>query len=382
MNQFSSVFGQILNLFPRAEFEQLVRQRDAERHGRGFRCWTQFVSMMFCQLARAQSLREISDGLRSFDGKLSHLGIEAPARSTLSYANEHRPWELYRDVFERLLARCQIVAPGHRFRFKNKLYSMDATTISLCASTFDWARYKRKKGGVKLHMVLDHDGYLPTFAVVQEAKVGDIQVARGLEFPVDAIVVFDKAYNDFQWFYSLSKRGVFFVTRMKDDTRYTVVEERPVTRKGIISDQILRFTKEFEGVEPRLMRRVVIPDPNGGVPLVFLTNIFHLSAWTVAEIYRDRWQIEKFFRAIKQNLKIKTFVGTSENALQVQIWTALISLLVLRYLMFVAKRGWSMSNLVAMLRHQLFVYRNLYQWLDDPFPEPEPSPQLSLTQFG
>jgi hypothetical protein len=338
--------------------------------------------MMFCQVARAQSLREISDGLRSFDGKLSHLGIEAPARSTLSYANEHRPWELYREVFERLLARCQTVAPGHRFRFKNKLYSMDATTISLCASTFDWARYKRKKGGVKLHMVLDHDGYLPTFAVVQEAKVGDIQVARGLEFPVDAIVVFDKAYNDFQWFYSLSERGVFFVTRMKDDTRYTVVEERPVTRKGIISDQILRFTKEFEGVEPRLMRRVVIADPNGGVPLVFLTNIFQLSAWTVAEIYRDRWQIEKFFRAIKQNLKIKTFVGTSENALQIQIWTALISLLVLRYLMFVAKRGWSMSNLVAMLRHQLFVYRNLYQWLDDPFPEPEPSPQLSLTQFG
>jgi hypothetical protein len=382
VNQFSSVFGQILNLFPRAEFEQLVRKHDAERHGRGFRCWTQFVSMMFCQLARAQSLREISDGLRSFDGKLSHLGIEAPARSTLSYANEHRPWELYRDVFERLLARCQTVAPGHRFRFKNKLYSMDATTISLCASTFDWARYKRKKGGVKLHMVLDHDGYLPTFAVVQEAKVGDIQVARGLEFPVDAIVVFDKAYNDFQWFYSLSERGVFFVTRMKDDTRYTVVEERPVTRKGIIRDQIVRLTKEFEGVEPRLMRRIVIPDPNGGAPLVFLTNIFHLSAWTVAEIYRDRWQIEKFFRAIKQNLKIKTFVGTSENALQIQIWTALISLLVLRYLMFVAKRGWSMSNLVAMLRHQLFVYRNLYQWLDDPFPEPDPSPQLSLTQFG
>lgn len=382
MNQFSSVFGQILNLFPRAEFEQLVSEHQAERHGRGFRCWTQFVGMMFCQLARAQSLREISDGLRSFDGKLSHLGIETPARSTLSYANEHRPWQLYRSAFGRLLGRCQAIAPGHRFEFKNKLYSMDSSTIGLCASSFDWARYKRRKGGVKLHLVLDHDGDLPTFAVIREARGGDIQVAREIEFPVDAIVVFDKAYNDFKWFYSMTSKGVFFVTRMKDATRYTVRENRPVDRKEVLSDQIIDLIKEFNGVEPYPLRRVELENPKGGDPLVFLTNLLHLDAWTISEIYRDRWQIEKFFRAIKQNLKIKTFVGTSENALQIQIWTALISLLVLRYLMFLARRGWSMSNLVAMLRHQLFVYRSLTQWLDNPFPPPEQSPQLALPQFG
>lgn len=382
MSQFSSVFSQILKLFPRAEFAQLVQKHGADRHAKGFQSWTQFVAMTFCQLGRAQSLREITDGLRSCEGKLQHLGIEAPARSTLAYANEHRPWQLYRDVFGALLGRCHAVAPGHRFRFKNKLYSLDATTITLCASMFDWARYKRKKGGVKVHLVLDHDGYLPTYAVIREAKVFDIVVARGLEFPRDSIVVFDRAYNDFRFFYDLTARGVFFVTRMKDATRFTVLEERePPGRSKVIRDQTIQFIKQFQAVAAAPIRRVVVDDGEGG-QIAFLTNIFHLSARTIAQIYRSRWEIEKFFRAIKQNLRIKTFVGTSENALHIQIWTALIALLILRYLTFLSTYRWSLSNFVAMLRHQLFVHRDLRAWLDAPFKPVEPDRQSLLPAFG
>jgi hypothetical protein len=382
LTQFSSVFSQILKLFPRGEFAEIVAEHGGDRGAKGFTCWTQFVAMTFCQLGRAQSLREITDGLRSCEGKLRHLGIEAPARSTLAYANEHRPWEIYRDVFGALLERCRQVAPRHRFRFKNKLYSLDATTITLCASMFDWARYKRKKGGVKVHLVLDHDGYLPTFAVIREAKVWDVEVARALEFPRDAIVTFDRAYNDFRFFYDLTGRGVFFVTRMKEGTRFDVIETRePPAKSNVVLDQTITFVKEFEGTSPHPMRRVVVRDPEGK-EFTFLTNIFHLSARTIGQIYRSRWEIEKFFRAIKQNLRIKTFVGTSENALHVQIWTALIAILVLRYLMFQSTYGWSLSNFVAMLRHQLFVHRDLTAWLNVPFQAPDPDPQLSLAGLG
>jgi hypothetical protein len=283
-------------------------------------------------------------------------------------------------VFEALLSRCQQIAPGHKFRFKNKLYSLDATTISLCASMFDWARYKRKKGGVKLHLVLDHDGCLPTFAWIREAKVFDIEVARALELPADSIVVFDRAYNDFQWFYSLTRRGIFFVTRMKDATRFDVIETHvPPARSRVLSDQTIRLCKQFDGVNPELLRRVVVEDDHGN-PLAFVTNNFHLSARTIGAIYKSRWEIEKFFRAIKQNLKIKTFVGTSENALHIQIWTALIATLILRYLMFRSRYNWSLSNFVAIIRQLLFVHRDLEAWLLEPFRplEPDPDKQFQL----
>lgn len=380
MRTFSSVFSQILNLFSRTEFQQLVMKTGAERHARGFRCWDQFVAMMFCQLGRAQSLREICYGLRSAEGKLSHLGIEAPSRTTLSYANAHRNWELFESIFFAMLERCRQVAPGHGFRFKNKLYSLDTSTITLCAGLFDWAKYKRAKGGIKLHLLLDHNGFLPAFAVIREANVWDIEVARTLEFSAGSIVVFDRGYNDFRWFYALTKQDVFFVTRMKEATRYEVIRDRPVLdEKGIVLDQDIRLIKQFVGVEPVVLRRVEIIDPEGNDNLVFLTNVRHLSAATVGEIYKQRWQIEKVFRELKQNLRIKTFVGTSANALHVQIWTALIALLILRYLKFKTKHSWSLSNLVAMLRFNLFSHRDLWGWLNEPFQPPEPlEVQLSL----
>jgi Transposase DDE domain/Domain of unknown function (DUF4372) len=387
MRAFSSVFSQILNLFSRAEFEQQVSKHKAERHARGLSSWTQFVAMLFCQLGRAQSLREICGGLASTEGKLSHLGIHAPARSSLAYANAHRPWELHREIFYALLERCREVAPKHRFRFKNKLLSMDATTIDLCAASFDWAKFRRTKGGVKLHLLLDHDGCLPQFAVITDAKTYDINVARFLDFSAGSILVFDRGYNDFQWFDDLTKRGIFFVTRMKDRTRYEVFKSRPVPEGGnILLDEHIVLVKEFPGIDPIELRRIEMINPDGGDNLVFLTNIHHLAATTIAAIYKDRWKIETFFRTIKQNLRIKTFVGTSSNALHTQIWTALIAILILRYLQLKSSFDWSMSNLVALLRFNLFSYRDLWSWINKPFDVPIPPAasliQLPLPQFG
>ena len=373
MIRVSSIFSQMLQLFSRAEFERAVIEHRAERHARGFTCWGQFVAMLFCHLGRAQSLREICGGLAASEGKLRHLGLpDAPKRSTLAYANQHRPWQLYRSVFYQLLGRCRQTAGGHGFRFKNKLLSLDATLIELCATVFDWAQYRRTKGAVKLHLLLDHQGLLPSYAVITEGRVHESRIARTLRFEPGTIVVFDRGYNDYDWFAALDADGVYFVTRMKESTDYGVVERRPVPERGPVQrDEIIFLYKVArEGGRDLFLRRIEVWDETQQRSLVFLTNHRHFAASTIAQVYKSRWQIELFFKALKQNLRIKTFVGTSSNALQVQVWTALIALLVLKYLQLRARFGWSLSNLAALLRQQLFVYRDLFPWLDQPFQPP------------
>src|SRR6266849_5596855 len=379
VREFSSMFSQLLKLFPRTEFQALVKRTYAERHARGFTCWGQFVAMLFCQLGRAQSLREICGGLASCEGKLKHLGLpRAPSRSTLAYANEHRPWQLYETVFHQLLEKCQGVAasqPGkkkRKFRFKNRLLSLDASVISLCASAFDWAQYRRTKGAVKLHLLLDHDGYLPSFAVVTEGKTSEIKVARTLRFAPGTILAIDRGYIDYEWFQELTQQEVYFVTRMKEKAVYEVKEELKVPQNShVVSDQIIYFTRlAREGEEPVLFRRVEILDAETQETIVFLTNLLAFGATTIAAVYKDRWQVELFFKALKQTLKIKTFVGTSANAVRTQVWTALIAMLVLKYLQLKSTFSWSLSNLAALLRQQLFFYRDLWAWLDDPFQAP------------
>ena len=373
MSGFCSMFSQLLKLFPRTEFQGLVKRTHAERHARGFSCWGQFVAMLFCQLGRAHSLREICGGLRSSEGKLTHLGITAPSRSTLAYANAHRPWQLYRAVFQELLARCQPLAKGRRkFRFKNKLVSLDSTVIDLCATLFDWAHFRRTKGAVKLHCLLDHDGYLPSVVVITEGKRHDVRVARTLRFDPGTIVVMDRGYVDYAWFGRLTTAGVFFVTRLKDNAVYRVVERRRVPeRSAVLRDEVIELTGgAATAAGPPQLRRVEVDDPDKGGTLVFLTNHLALGATTIAAIYKDRWQIELFFKALKQNLKIKTFVGTSANALKVQVWTALIAMLLLKYLQLRSRFAWSLANLVALLRMNLFTHRDLWSWLDQPFEGP------------
>jgi hypothetical protein len=322
-------------------------------------------------------LREICGGLRSCEGKLSHLGITAPSRSTLAYANEHRPWQLYRAVFQDLLGRCQAQVHGRRkFRFKNKLVSLDSTVIDLCASLFDWAKFRRTKGAVKLHLLLDHDGYLPSVVVITEGRRHDVRVARLLRFESGTILIIDRGYVDYAWFARLTTDGVWFVTRLKDNAVYAVVETRAVpARSHVLRDEVIRLTGgDAEAKCPHLLRRVEVLDPDTQDTLVFLTNHLKFGATTIAAIYKDRWQVELFFKALKQNLKIKTFVGTSANALKVQVWTALIAMLVLKYLQLRSRFGWSLSNLVALLRMNLFTYRDLWAWLDQPFEGPPELP--------
>jgi hypothetical protein len=365
------MFSQLLQLFPRWEFQKLVKETRSERHARGFSSWTQFVSMLFCQLGRAHSLREISGGLRSCEGKLIHLGINAPSHSTLAYANKHRPWVLYQLIFQELLERCRTTIPvgKRKFRFKNKLISIDSTIIDLCLSMFDWARFRQTKGAIKLHLLLDHDGYLPSFAVITEGKTSDLQVARQFHFDSNTIVVDDRGYVDYELYSEWTSQGVYFVTRLKRNAMYTVVHDNPIYwRSNVIRDE----TIQLKGIKSPdkcryYLRRIEFWDSEREEVLVFLTNHLKLAASTIAAIYKERWQIEIFFKALKQNLKIKTFIGTSANAVKIQIWTALIAMLLLRFLQLRSKFKWSLSNLVALLYMSLFTHKDLWAWLDKPF---------------
>jgi Domain of unknown function (DUF4372)/Transposase DDE domain len=382
MVQAMSLFNQLLQHFPRGEFAALVRKHRAERDAKGFTCWTQLVAMLFCQLAHTDSLREICNGLSCCLGKLVHLGIaKAPNKSTLSYANEHRPAALFEDLFFTALARFrseQGVGPRkHKFRFKNKLVSLDSTTISLCLKLFPWAKFRTAKGGVKAHVLLNHDDYMPEYVVITEARCSDVKMAGSFSFNPGTIVALDRGYADYKLFARWTAGEIYFVTRLKDNAVYEVVAECivPENRK-ILSDQMIRFTGGQARQDcPCLLRRVVVWDAENEREIVLLTNHLAFGVTTIAAIYQDRWQIELFFKALKQNLKIKSFVGTSENALRIQIWTALIALLLLKWLHHLSKAKWSLSNLASMLRLNLFTYRQLQKWLDDPFQTPALIPE-------
>ena len=388
MNKYSNIFNQILQLLPRYKFERLVKERNAEKHAKGFRCWDQLVAMLFLQLSKSSSLTEICQGLRTCVGKLVHLGMaKAPGKSTLAYANEHRQWGLYQDLFYQLLSRFKNeMRTGKKFKFKNKLVSFDSTVIDLCQGMFDWAKFRKTKGAVKLHMVLDHDGYMPTFCNITTGKEHETKTLKSLYFQPGTIVAFDRGCIDYSLFSEWTENGVFFITREKDGTNYGVVERRKYLETGkILRDELIVLTGFYSTKKcNETLRRIVIWDEEKKEKVVFLTNNLKLAASTIAAVYKDRWQIEIFFRTLKQHLKIKTFVGTSPNALKTQIWTALIAVLILKYLKYRSRSGISLSNMVALLRLNLLIYKDLYAWLDDPLGTPQITPDdcIQLDLFG
>jgi hypothetical protein len=377
MVQTASLFNQLLQHFPRTEFGALVKQTKAERHARGFTCWAQFVAMLFCHLAHADSLRLICNGLSCCLGKLKHLGIsEAPSKSNLSYANQHRPAALFEQLFWKVTERFRsqsMLGPSQKpFHFKNKLLLLDSTTISLCLSLFPWAEFKKVKGGVKAHVLLDHDDYLPQFVHFTTASHPDVKTAHALSVQRGSIIAMDRAYIDYDLWAKWTTQGVYFVTRLRHDLHIEVIEDRAVPKnRNIQQDQLISLSS-IQGQRecPFPLRRIEVWNPEHQETIVLLTNHLTFGASTLANIYRQRWQIEVFFKTLKQNLKIKTFVGTSENALLIQIWTALIAMLLLRWLHFLSKRNWSFSNLAALLQMNLFTYRDLKDWLDDPLGTP------------
>jgi hypothetical protein len=346
--------------------------------------------MMFLHFSKVTSLREIRDGLRSAAGKVAHLGMgKIPGHSTLAYANAHRPWQIYRDLFYAVLDSAQShLRTGKRFRFKNKLLSMDATFLKLCLSLFPWAHFRSTKGAVKLHMLYDHDGYFPVFCQVTDGKCHEVRIARQVLVdpelvPAGSIVVIDRAYLDFDLFARLTANGVFFVTRLKKRMKWAVTASYRVPQhRNIVRDDDVQFLSEkAERFGQQMLRVVESVDPKTGESVEVLTNNWHLGASTIARMYRDRWQIEVFFKTLKQHLKIKTFVGTSENALLVQIWTALIGVLALKLLKALSSFSWSMSNLVAMVRLNLFTYRDLLAWISSPYAATDEIEHMQLS-FG
>lgn len=379
MSHHHTILGQMVKMFPRFEFEKAVQETGTEYHSRGFRSWTHFVSMLFGQLAGQDSLRGIEAGLASQVHSLYHLGVRPIHRSTLAYANEHRSHELFKKVFAWMLSKCRPIAPRHRFRFKNPLYSLDATVIPLCLSLFDWAKFRTTKGAIKLHVKLNHSGYLPTFTVMTPGRVHEASIAPSIPLEKGDVVVFDKGYLSLPWFRTLCERGTYFVTRLKANADYRVVERRPThSMKDILADQTIELRGFYSRKKyPSRLRLVRSRDPKTGKRIVILSNNFSWSARTIAAIYKDRWQIELFFKAIKQQLKVKSFVGTSRNALLSQLWVALIAYLLLSYLKFKSRFGWSLYTLSSILPTNLFSRRNLWDWLNAPYQSSAATPPLS-----
>jgi len=357
----NTVFSQLLKFIPRHEFESLAKQHHSGRSFRTASRWSQFVTMAMAQLAGRNSLRDIVENISAQAHRLYHLGSAKLSRSNLSRINDGKPYALYEALFGKLLSRCQGVVPGHTFRFKNPLYSLDASTIDLCLSVFPWADFRTTKGAIKLHVGLNHAGYLPEFVTVTEGKNHDVTVGRTLKFPKGSIVAVDKGYNDYAWYKQLTDKGIFFVTRLKTNAKYRTVSRRPVLKsKGLICDQTIEFT----GIQtakkcPVQLRRIAYRDAETGKRYVFLTNNFKLSAKTIADIYKARWQVELFFKWIKQNLKIKSFVGTSKNAVLTQIWIALCMYLLLAFLKFQSKLQKSTQQILRLLQLNLFEKRDL-----------------------
>jgi len=367
----NTVFSQLLKLVSRHEFESLAKLHHSGRSFRTASRWSQFVTLMMAQLAGRNSLRDIVENISAQSHRLYHLGSAKLSRSNLSRMNNDKPYALYEALFGKLLNRCQGLVPGHTFRFKNPLYSLDASTIDLCLSVFPWADFRTTKGAVKLHVGLNHAGYLPEFVTVTEGKKHDVTVGRTLKFPKGSIVAMDKGYNDYAWYKQLTDKGIFFVTRLKTNARFRVVSRRDVTKsQGLTSDQTIEFTGAQTAKKCSIpLRRIGYRDAETGKRYVFLTNNFKLSAKTIADIYKARWQVELFFKWIKQNLKIKSFVGTSKNAVMTQIWIALCVYLLLAFLKFQSKLHKSMQQILRLLQLNLFEKRDLMALLrGDPVP--------------
>ncbi|MDD5423079.1 MAG: IS4 family transposase [Candidatus Omnitrophica bacterium] len=383
MHHNNTILGQMLKMFSRYEFQEAVLETGAEYHARGFTSWNHFVAMLFGQLSGQDSLRCIEAGLATQSKNLYHLGINPIHRSTLAYANEHRTHELFEKVFYHMLSKCQDIAPKHKFRFKSPLYSIDNTIIALCLSLYDWAKFRTIKGAVKVHIKLDHAGYLPTFMVVANGKDNDNKALPLIPLEKGDVAVFDMGYIDFSWFKSLDDKGIIFVTRMKKNAVYSVIEQRDVSKfKYILLDQTIKMIGyQTKDKCTNLLRRIRSRDPDTGKCINILTNNFTWSAKTIGQIYKERWQIELFFKAIKQQLKVKSFVGTSKNALLSQLWVALTAYLMLSYLKFKSKFGWSLYTLCSILPVNLFARRDIWDWFSAPFHERGNAPPENLQQL-
>ena len=359
MNAGRTVFAQLIGHLPHKEFQKCVARYDGDRYAKDFSCWDQYLTMAFAQLTYRESLRDIEACLKAVGGKLYHMGFRGSvARSTLADANEARDWRIYADFALTLIAtaRSLYAADPMGVALDQSLYALDSTTIDLCLSVFPWAKFRKHKGAVKMHTLLDLRGNIPSFIRITDGKVHDVNILDEILIETGAFYVMDRGYIDFKRLHAFTRELAFFVTRTKENVLLQRRYSHPVDKStGVRSDQtVILATDSSATAYPDTLRRVVYYDAVTGKRLKFLTNNFTLPALTIAEIYKQRWQVELFFKWIKQHLRIKAFYGTSENAVKTQIWIAV-----------------SVYVLVAIVRKRLGMQASLYQILQI----------LSLTQF-
>lgn len=377
-----TLFAQIIQKIDRSIVNKIVRERKTDKGSKGFDSWTHIVSMLFCQFAKSTSVRDISNGLRSATGNLNHLGVtNAPSKSSLSYQNQRRDSDLFKDLYYALLKSLGQQARSKRenIRIKAPVYLLDSTLISLCISIFDWATFRTSKGAVKMHTLLDYDGKLPAYVNITEGSVGDNKGAYSIPLEKGSVIVADRYFNDFPMLNIWDSKGVFFVIRHKDNLAFNTITERDLpenTAQHILIDQEIELTNTISKAKyPGKLRRVAVWDEKNQQTIELITNNFKWAAQTIGDLYKCRWHVEIFFRDIKQLLHIKTFIGTSKNAVMIQIWSALITILLLKVMKAMAKYGWHLSNLVAFIRLNIFVKIDLKNWLDRPFEEHDKPPE-------
>lgn len=371
MSHQNTTFAQILQFISRHDFNKIVKQYKGNFHSKGFSCWDQFSAMLFAQLSGQKGLRGIEAGLETNKNRLYHLGIAPVKRSTLSYANNNRDSKIYEELFYSLLGTLHGKRKKHGFRFKNPLYSVDASTIDLCLNLFPWANFREKKGGVKLHVKLDHSGYIPSVVTMTDAKCHEVNQISKMKLEKGDAVVFDRGYTNFKNFAKYCEEGIYFVTRLKNNAAFEVLEEYDIDKfKHINSDLDIKMSGYYISRDcPYVLRVVESYDPETDKTIRLLTNQLTWSPKTVSGIYKDRWQIEVFFKTIKQNLKIKSFFGTSENAVRTQIWICMIAFLILKYMANEGTAEWTVQTLMAIISTLLFIRKDIWLWLNKPKPK-------------
>lgn len=361
-----NILSQLLQWIPATEFQQGVDRFEGDKRVRRLTCWAQLVGMLFGQLTGHNSLRAIEAGFKSVKSKLYHMRIAYEIkRSTLSDANDHRDARIFEQAFYQLLPKVQRLAPGNKLRLKGQVLALDSTTIELCLELSPWAKFHHSKGAMKLHMAVDIAGDLPTVMVLSEGKKHDVKVARRISFAPGTLLIMDRGYVDFSWMWDLTQQGIFFVTRMKKGCIHKARQCRQTNRtQGLLADQTIRLKhKDYPGN----LRKVSFRDPETGHKYIFLTNRFDLAAKTICALYKARWQVELFFKTMKQQLQVKKFVGTSVNAVKIQVWVALMAYLLLMLVKFQSKLGWGIPPLMAALTVVLFLNRELTSiWRDAP----------------
>lgn len=357
------VLSQFLRLLPRYEFQRIANKYKGDFHTKHFKCWDHLASMMIAHIRQEDSLRDIDITLNAHASKLYHIGIKQCPKSTLADANELRDYRIYEEFAKTLMhrARREYAQTELAVEVDNAVYALDASTIDLTLSLFPWAKFRKTKGAIKLHAMLDLRGNIPAFLSITDGKVHDVKATPHVPIEPEGIYIVDRAYVDFSWLWSIQLTGAFFVTRLKKSIKWTRVLSHPVDKSlGLRSDQeILLASKKSKSLYPNRIRRISFRDETQGRTLVFLTNNFVLPAETIAALYKARWEIELFFKWIKQNLKIKTFLGTSANAVKTQIWIAMVVYLVLAILKERYRLDFPMSKLLHFLEVNLFEQKPL-----------------------